>query len=543
MTLRERKNQKSMPLGVLLVLISLLLLVTRCVGLTYNMALHPDEDKFFQSTTSLLQSLLDADAEFKEVKEYPEGAYLFQLPFQALGAAIGAITGVAQNAQTWGRISSVFYFVLAAILGMVILSRYLGKSKTSVVLYGLTLCFSLFFIEHSRYGVGDMISLFLMMLIIFLTAKACTTTHTHWFLLLAFAACGAMGSVKYPQVLFGLIPLSVFWYDRKKLSPKEWKRRLVLYGLTAFVTFLLFSPKAMFDWRYFYRVIRRESDAYLITGTTFEAGGLLNHIAAMVLYSLLYADFPLALALLALCFAEGFRNARHLLRSNPVEPEEGLQFLFSYGVPGMCILFFVYNLFPTLLIYRTYTPFFGISALYCAYFAGKLVEKGRWQRCAVLVLTAFMMVRGAGLMYITASPEKIREDFGTRIYEATDENWSATVQLGKYILPFDTDALVDPVSLYIGEWEAHNGGTMELTPGTLVVTGAYPFALAGEYVIPGNTRDAETIDLWQEFAEVNEEYFVCQSYPDSFYYLFGGWLRGGTLSTSLIPCNFVYYCP
>ena len=100
----------------------------------------------------------------------------------------------------------------------------------------------------------------------------------------------------------------------------------------------------------------------------------------------------------------------------------------------------------------------------------------------------------------------------------------------------------EAVELNIGEWKEYNGST-ELTSGTLVVTGAYPFALAEEYLIPANTRDAQTIAQWQEFVQTNSEYFVGQSYPDFVYYLFGGWLRGGTLSTSMIPCNYIYYCP
>lgn len=527
---------------VICLLIIVLLIGTRFIGLRFNMEIHPDEDKFYQSVTSLLHSLLDPNVEFKEVKEYPEGAYLFQLPFQALGVAIGHFTGSIQEPQVWGRIASVFYLGLSGILGMAILDRYLGKSRLSAGIFGLTLCFSLFFIEHSRYGVGDMISLFLLLLIIVLTAKGCEKENSHWYLLLAFAACGAMGSVKYPQVIFGLIPLSVFWYDRKRMPWKLWKRRLLLYGLTAFVTFLLFSPKAMFDWRYFYRVIRRESDAYLISGTTFEAGGFLNHIAAMTLYSLLYADFPLAILLLILCFSEQFRNNRDLLYTEEVDAQKRLGFLFSYVVPGMTILFFVYNLIPTLLIYRTYTPFFGLSALYCSNFAGKLVEKGHWRRYAMWILMALMILRGAGLMFITASPERAKQDFGAQVYQAADENWSSTILLGKYIMPFDRTDLKEPVELNIGEWKKYNGST-ELTSGTLVVTGAYPFALAEEYLIPANTRDAQTIAQWQEFVQTNSEYFVGQSYPDFVYYLFGGWLRGGTLSTSMIPCNYIYYCP
>lgn len=535
--------QKEQKYGLLILALTLLIFGTRFIGLTYNMQIHPDENKFYLSTVSLLESLLDPAAEFKEAKEYPEGAYLFQLPFQAAGYALAAITGTEQDPQTWGRISSVFYFTLAAVLGMLIQKQYLGKTRSSVVLYGLTMCFSLFYIEHARYGVGDMVSLFLMMLILYLTARAYSSEHTHRYLLLAFSAVGAMGAVKYPQVIFGLIPLSIFWYDRSRMSPKQWKRRLVLYGAVAFLTFLLFSPKAMFDWKYFYRVIRRESDAYLISGTAFEAGGILNHIAAMVLYNLLYSDFPLAFLLLAGCFAVGFWKNRDLLSLKEVPRETVLRFLFVYAVPGMGILFFLYNLLPSLLVFRTYTPFFGISALYASYAAAQMLEKKGWRRAVIWTLTAFLVIRGAGLMYVAASPEQTSREFAGKVYAATDENWTSTVCMDQYIIPFDQSGLVEPGFTNLTQWQEYNGGELELSPGTLVITGAYPFALADDYVLPIETKDADVIALWQRFLDVNQKYFVDRAYPDSFYYLFGGWIRGGTLSTSMIPCNYIFYCP
>lgn len=528
---------KERTYGLLILVLTVLLFGTRFIGLTYNMQIHPDENKFYFTTTSLLESILDPDAEFKEAKEYPEGAYYFQLPFQAAGRALEILTGTDQDPQIWGRISSVFYFTMASLLGMILQRKYLGKSRRAVILFGLTMCFSLFFLEHSRYGVGDMISLFLLMVILFLTAKACDLEQAHRYFLLAFAAAGIMGAVKYPQVVFGLIPLSVFWYTRKNDSPKQWKRRLVLYGLTAFAAFLLFSPKGMLDWKYFYRVIRRESDAYLISGTAFEAGGFWNHLAAMVLYHLLYSDFPLAFGLLAGAFVLGFRNNRDLFSGK----EAPLRFLFAYAVPAMGILFFLYNLVPSLLVFRTYTPFFGISALYTSAVAAKLLEKKGWCRVLVSVLTAIVVLRGAGLMWVLAAPEETSREFAEKVYGATDEHWTATVRMDQYIIPFDGAALVEPTFLELSQWEEQNGGTLEIRPGTLVITGGYPFAQADDYVLPLKTEDAGYIALWKEFLKVNQPYFADRAYPDSYYYLFGGWLRGGTLSTSLIPCNYIFY--
>ena len=524
-------------------LIAVLIIVTRGVGLTYNMEIHPDENKFYWSTDSLLQSLLDPEVEFKEAKEYPEGAYLFQLPFQALGMGVAALTGGTRDLQLWGRISSVFYFTLAVVIGMLILYRYLGKSKTGAVLFGLTMCFSLFFIEHSKYGVGDMISIFLLMLILFLTATACTAPNRRLYLLLAFAASGAMGAVKYPQVIFALIPLSVLFLNRHALEKKQ-RNRLVLLCLgVMFVTFLLFSPKAMFDWKYFYRVIRRESDAYVLSGTAFEAGGLLNHIATMAVYSLFYSDFPLALLLLA---AVLFRNlpAKHAqFRKGDTDGERTQQLVLSYVVPAVGLFFFGYNLLPTLLIFRTYTPYFAIAALYASVEAAKLLKKGGWQKWAVAALTVFMVLRGSGLIGLTSAPGTIREEFARQVYGATDENWSKTLTMGQYIIPFEDSGLIAPEKVKLSQLADSNGAAMELEPGTLLITGAYPFAFGSGYLLPLETPDAGTIALWQSFVQANEAYLVYRAYPDYVYYLYGGWLRGGTLSTSMIPCNYVFYRP
>lgn len=87
----QRKQYSSMWIVLITVCI---ILVTRAFSLTYHMAYHPDERCFFSSTNSLMRSIFDANEVFTEFKEYPEGAYLFQLPFHLIGEVFGRLKGL-----------------------------------------------------------------------------------------------------------------------------------------------------------------------------------------------------------------------------------------------------------------------------------------------------------------------------------------------------------------------------------------------------------------------------------------------------------------
>lgn len=536
----HKKNSSFPQFIPLILLLSFFILLTRIPGITYNMVLHPDEEVFFRSTDSLLEALVNGEP-FIEVKEYPEGAYLFHLPFHFFAKVIDYLTDTRQNLPLFGRLSSAFYFSLAAAIGMLIMWEYLGKTIFSVITYGLTMCFSLFFIEHSRYGVGDMSSLFLLLLNIYLTAKAFSSGYRKRYLFLACIVSGAMGAVKYPQLLFLLIPLVTYGYSAKHVKKPGAMLPLVL---SALISFLAFSPKAMLDWGYFLRVIQREAAAYVTEGTQFEAGGLLNHIASSVVYSLLYADFPLSFALLTACFVFQFRNYISLLKEDMRPPEHCVQFLFRFVVPIICIIFFIYNLFVKLLIFRTYTPFFGISALYASYWATQAAEKSNQTiRALIIFLICVMVGRGAALLFITSSQTRITQDFTAKIQACVDENWTNTFIITSGNIPMDTSNLVGLHECSFEHFPTANGDTLEIAPGTLVLTGFYEHAIASDYIIPTTPGDSNRLRLWKEFKAINADYRVGQSYPDAYYYLFGGWIRGGTLGTSLIPCNLIYYRP
>lgn len=379
-------DHSTMVLHITVVLLILFIILTRISGLTYNMFLHPDEWVFYRGSSSLARAILSSETAFTEVKEYPEGTYLFQAPFHLLKILVAFLSGIPQNDQIWGRISSVFYFVLAIIVGIRILIQFWGRNKAACIIYSLTMCFSVFFIEHSRYGVGDMCSLFLMMLILYFTALALASTKQYCFAL-ACMASGAMGAVKYPQLFFVVIPLCAYLFTSEHRKSKKIVVFCLLILSTA-CTVLFFSPKALLDPHYFLRVIEREANAYVMKGTTFEDGGILNHLVGMVLFTLLYSDFPLSFVFVSYSF--------YCLLKEPIDKTKPTDLLFCKIVPIMCIVFFIYNLFAKLLVFRTYTPYFGITILYCSQFVAKLFHK-RWKGFAIAAaLTFIMILRGGG---------------------------------------------------------------------------------------------------------------------------------------------------
>lgn len=537
---QEKKSNRLLITAIILALI----LVTRGLSLEYQLAIHPDEYKFARATDSLMHSMLEPGREFTEVKEYPEGAYLFHLPFHFLGKLMENTFGIEYNMGLCGRVSSVFYFCLAVLIGMKILREYLHGSVVAELFFGLGMCFSLFFIEHSRYGTGDMISLFLLLAIIWLTAKAADDGFKGARPILIYALCGALAAVKYPLLQFILIPLGAYWYCSED--------RLLLKGLktvlgiaAAFAGLLLFSPKAIGDIGYFARVIQNEMSSYVMDGTTFEAGGLLNHIAEISLFLLLYSDIPLGcLATAGIFRVYARRDLKSLKAGERIAPES---FIFQLLVPVICVIFFLYNLFPKLLIFRTYTPFIGLSLLYSSLALSKFWQSSSCNRALLSLAMAFMILRGGCLLYVMSSEDKVQESMMAQIEAAVDESWNNTVILRGYDMPLEEDRLINPKKYNLDMWLELHGGDPSLAPGTLCITGAYEYALAGDYILPVlakapvNQASAEENYKWDFFKEINGTHYVGQSYPDYYYYLFGGWIRGGTLGTTVIPCNQIYY--
>lgn len=513
----------------------MLILFTRGITLGNNRQLHPDEHVFYLGANSLVNALLHPGSEFQEYMEYPEGSYYFYGFFQLAGKVISRLAGVEHDLQLWGRIGAVFYFSAAVALGIRIMAKYLGKTRSAVSVYALTMCFSLFFLEQSRYGVGDMISLMLLMLLINLIAHGMPEGRGKLWLPAAFFVCGVMGAVKYPLLVFLILPAGAWLHCRHLSQGRKWAG-LLGQILVCVAGFLLFSPKGMMDPGYFLRVLQREGGAYVTAGTSHEAGGVLNHLTVLLVYSLVYSDFPLLLP-------ATIRNFFWRAGETAEERHSEADFLFRCLLPGTCLLFFGYNLFARSLFFRTYTPFFGIVVLYTSELAGRLLHRKGWKRVLALCLCMLMVLRGGVLVWamsgVTSASEKVSE----RIVSALDSNWKETYITSLFSLaslPESADDGTVNTSAGLGSLMNENNGELEIRPGQLVITGAYGYHLGLPYLLPAG-EEQEAIRLWQAFREANREYLVGQAYPEWYYILFGCWLRGGTLSQYEFPVDYSYY--
>ena len=91
----------------------LLILFTRLITVGHNINLHPDEHVFYKAADSLMRYLTASADTYTEVKEYPEGAIVLQLPFHIVAAVVYNLYGKTLSMQLCGRVASIFYFFLS----------------------------------------------------------------------------------------------------------------------------------------------------------------------------------------------------------------------------------------------------------------------------------------------------------------------------------------------------------------------------------------------------------------------------------------------
>ena len=240
---------KSKRQAAAIILITVFLVaLTRGLTISHNMELHSDEHVFFTAAQSLKGYLSGSSPVYEEVKEYPEGAIVFQLPFHILTAVINRLCSAGISPRLSGRIADVFYFTIGVALGGVIIYRFFSKKPVYTALYGLIAVFSLLHIEQSRYGTGDAISLFLLMSVVLLTASGLSAEKRRG-MHVAFAvfAAGAAGAVKYPLVIFAAIP--AFAAVRLMRGAPRGRKLAAAAAFLAvlWLGFAVFSPKAALD--------------------------------------------------------------------------------------------------------------------------------------------------------------------------------------------------------------------------------------------------------------------------------------------------------
>ena len=530
------QRQYSNALRIVIVFACLLLL-TRALTLTHNMRLHPDEHVFVKSSISLLNSLIRSTVSYETVKPYPEGTFVFHLPFHALQYILFRITGISQDPYIWGRIAGVFYFFMGWLLGSNILYSYFTKSRISLSVYGLAMCFSLLQIEQSRYGTGDPVSFFVINTILLCCAVYIRKGKRLWFFLTCFSA-GTLAAVKYPLLLFSLVPvLSLFIKEQRK------DRILHLFLGIVFVIagFLLFSPSVIRDWHYLQRVFFAETAQYLKGGSISEVGGFWNHLLSVILYHLLYSDIPLG----PLFFLLGVATLHHK-RAKTCDASENTGVLFCWILPAVTVLFFFYNLFVPLLYFRTYYPFFCISILYGSFALGTwLGQRGFRQFFAVVVLST-LVFRGSSLVFalievrpndrLIASAEAITGGQESRIIFLEPIQLFGLYDPGKAKKPENYETIT------IDAFRNETDGSLEIAPGDLIITANFEFGRAQQYLLPVQNNTVNLmIDTWAEFKKINSPYLRETAYPRVYYYLFGYWLKGSSAGSLEFPDNYIYY--
>ena len=523
---------------VLLSAAILFLLISRIITVTHNMDLHQDESAFYESANSLMRFLSGRENSYSEVKEYPEGAIVLQLPFHIAASLFRHATGIDLSLRLRGRIASILYFVFGAVLGSLLEYRFIGKNKSSVLAYFLILVFSVMHIEQSRYGTGDPISFFLMMAILYLTAIGVEKSKKKRWLpwLCAGFLCGLLCAVKYPLLFWAVIPITVAWNAERGAD----HRRGLIPALIACAVplgFLFASPKVAVDPAYIIRVCFRELNSY--SGSDYSGvGSPLSHLVSVTLYAFFYAGFPFAPIFAALAIKEGSRFGK---KDSPTS------FLFNRLLPSLIILFFVYNLFVRNLAMRTYYPLFFLVDLYVAAYLGK--QSGRKTKTILCILTFIFLARG--IYFIAALTEKTgAKNLRASIVQATDDSWQKTTFLnpGTFIYYHIGPSIahsIEPESKRLTDPEFEDSSRLALGPGELLITGSIERFFAGHWeddLFPVGNSEASTLNArWADFKRINRSCFVGSAYPSRYYYLFGYWLKGTSGSYFEFPTNYVYY--
>lgn len=515
-----KRTEKSFVLILLFMLIGIVL--TRFLVLTHEMDHHPDEIIFYDAASSLKDHFLHG-TEYQEIKEYPEGAYVFQIPFHLLAECFPSV----QNAQLWGRIASVFYFCVACVIGCLILRQFLCCGSKALHFYALIMIFSLLHIEQSRYGTGESISFFLLMLLLYATSCALTARYDVPWLMLSGLCVGALGAVKYPQVYFVLIPFAaIFLQQRPKTS-----RILIVLGCVI-GSVLMFSPKAAKDLMYFIRVCEIEMDAYVHVGNTAEIGGKKNHIFALVVYHTLYSDFPLSLPILLLAVIEQLRKQ--------TSKQTPLGLLWQVFIPIIVAVFAGYNLFTATMFFRTLYPYFCICSLYIASIAGRILAQERWKRLVLYALCSLMILRGGALLAVMTdhqAGERLKQVYQAQVCES-----DGTILLGPGVYTkVEWPIFQQPVTkLQVNDLQE----PLELKPGQALLSATLTYARAGEYPFAIVNEPLENqIATWKAFRQANQQWKIFETYPKWIYQVFGYWVKSSTGSEYEFPLNELYYRP
>ena len=439
-----------------------------------------------------------------------------------------------------GRIAAVFYFTVGAVLGCVVLYRYFTKNIASLAIYSAIIVFSIIHITQSRYGTADAITFPLLMAVILLTALSLEqNTHRYLYIAAAFFMSGALCAVKYPLIVFLIIPM----YGAIRILRAEHFRRKYLLLLTAlpilYLGFALLSPKAALDPMYIVRASTRELGAYMSESSSSNYLWIWTHFMSMFTFSTLYSGFPLVTVF--------FIAAVCKMHKSPYSMQP-TDVLISTVLPIIIFIFFAYNIFVRLLVSRSFYPFFFLTDLYAAYYIGHwLCGKNRIKRAAAIFFSAVMVVRGC--YYIALLSEKHASDrYNKMILSAVDDNWDKTTILsGFLVLPSGYNEYPSLTVVNSDDKRFSDEESTLLEEGELFIAGARDFTVYSCYFnfLPSLHSDNLDSITWENFKTANSEYYIGSLYPRYVNYILGNWLMG-TNGCYEFPTCTIYYrgeCP
>ena len=85
---------------------------------------------------------------------------------------------------------------------------------------------------------------------------------------------------------------------------------------------------------------------------------------------------------------------------------------------------------------------------------------------------------------------------------------------------------------------------MVLREGELLISTYQEYGIGTPYCLPISHSTVQSyIDRWTDFKQINGQYEVGRLYPDSYYTLFGFWIKGTTGMYFEFPCNIFYLRP
>ena len=508
--------------------LALVLVLTRGFSLSHNLLGQPDEHVFYTSAEILLEDILGGER-YEPVKPYPEGTYVFRLPFQAMARLLPLSADYGVNVAVWGRIASVFYYTLGALLGLWLVWDPLRGGRQGALIYSLAVCFGLFQIEQSRYGTFDPISFLVLMLLIVLCTLALRRGGKRYLTAAGFVT-GAAAAGKYPLLYFVLLPLSVLLLQKRRGRARA--QCLALMLGCALLGFVLFSPSVIRSPRFFLDTIAGGLTGYVVGGNPEGYSTVPESMFSVLLYHGFYSDLPLAgvFAVVAL---------RRLPRMGGDDAERRF---FSQVLPTVTLVFLAYNLLLTTFYLRTLFPYFCISLLYAsAGLAGLCRNRGR--RIAALALCLVMAARGTALLLLLGDREgEIRA--AASLAERLEEGDGELVQMGNGFFAAALAARLPEGLRIVGTDRLYAGDYPELPPGTRLLTASQEHGMAKRCLFPPDKEAAKNMSFgWQRFKADNAPWLAAKLYPDWIYPLFGFWVHGSTATNYEFPTNWLYERP